>query len=52
MYNLPLLTEALEEAGFAEVRRRPYQEGDVPDLEHLDNRPDETLFVEASGRAR
>jgi SAM-dependent methyltransferase len=52
MYNFPLLAEALNEAGFADVRRCAYREGVVPDLEHLDNRPDETLFVEASGVAR
>jgi SAM-dependent methyltransferase len=52
MYDFTLLAAALEEAGFADVRRCAYREGDVPDLELLDNRPDETLFVEASGRTR
>jgi predicted SAM-dependent methyltransferase len=52
MYDYPLLAAALEEAGFAEVRKRSYREGELPDLELLDNRPDETLFVEASGRSR
>jgi predicted SAM-dependent methyltransferase len=52
MYDFPLLAAALEEAGFADVRKRTYREGDVPDLELLDNRPDESLFVEASGLRR
>ena len=52
MYDFSLLAGALEEAGFADVRKRSYREGDVPDLELLDNRPDETLFVEASGLRR
>ena len=52
LYNFPLLAEALTEAGFGDVRRCAYREGVVPDLDHLDNRPDETLFVEASGVAR
>lgn len=51
LYNFALLEEALEEAGFTEVRRRAYREGVVPDLDYLDNRPEETLFVEASGVA-
>jgi SAM-dependent methyltransferase len=52
MYDFSLLAAALAEAGFADVRRCSYREGDVPDLELLDNRPDETLFVEASGQTR
>jgi predicted SAM-dependent methyltransferase len=48
MYNFSLLEEVLEEAGFYNIQRRPYREGAVPDLGYLDNRPDETLFVEAS----
>jgi predicted SAM-dependent methyltransferase len=48
MYNYALLAELLREAGFATVERREYREGTVPDLRQLDNRPEESLFVEAS----
>jgi predicted SAM-dependent methyltransferase len=47
MYDERVLTRALERAGFASVERRAYREGVVPDLELLDNRPEQTLFVEA-----
>jgi predicted SAM-dependent methyltransferase len=47
MYDFDLLREALEAAGFTAVERRAWREGRAPDLSLLDNRPDETLFVEA-----
>jgi len=37
----------LEKAGFAQIERMTFREGNVPDIDILDNRPDETLFVEA-----
>jgi SAM-dependent methyltransferase len=47
MYDFELLDAALRTAGFREVRRCAFQQGQVPDLRLLDNRPEETLFVEA-----
>jgi predicted SAM-dependent methyltransferase len=47
LYDFELLRDALTQAGFADVRRAAYREGAVPDLEVLDNRPEETLYVEA-----
>jgi SAM-dependent methyltransferase len=47
MYDFELLEAGLKAAGFTEVRRVKYREGTVPDLAALDNRPDETLYVEA-----
>jgi predicted SAM-dependent methyltransferase len=47
MYDFDLLKTLLETAGFRQVERRAFREGNVPDLNVLDNRPDETLFVEA-----
>ncbi len=47
MYNEVSLAAFLRAAGFSEPRRRGFQEGDCPDLELLDNRPNETLFMEA-----
>ena len=47
MYDSGLLTAALRASGFVEIQRRGFQQGDVPDLLTLDNRPDETLYMEA-----
>ena len=48
MYDFDLLSESLSHAGFQNIRRCNYQEGLTPDLEKLDNRPEESLFVEAT----
>lgn len=48
MYDFALLSEALSSAGFRDIRRCEYRQGMTPDLEMLDNRPDESLFVEAT----
>lgn len=47
MYDFTLLRDVLEGAGFRSIERRAYREGRVPDLDRLDNRPEETLYVEA-----
>jgi len=47
MYDLELLAAKLKEAGFTGITRFKYREGRTPDLDVLDNRPEETLFVEA-----
>jgi predicted SAM-dependent methyltransferase len=47
MYDFDMLTAVLESVGFRDIVRRAYREGLTPDLEVLDNRPEETLFVEA-----
>ncbi|MBU1645430.1 MAG: methyltransferase domain-containing protein [Gammaproteobacteria bacterium] len=47
MYDFAMLKALLESIGFREVVRCGYREGLTPDLEILDNRPEETLFVEA-----
>jgi predicted SAM-dependent methyltransferase len=46
MYNETLLKSKLTEVGFAEVTRRTFQEGECPDLDKLEDRPN-SLFVEA-----
>lgn len=48
MYDYAMLQAALEGVGFRDVRRCAYRTGRVPDLDKLDNRPEETLFVEAA----
>jgi hypothetical protein len=47
MYNEVSLGRLLLESGFREPRRCAYRQGRCPDLERVDNRPDETLFMEA-----
>ncbi|MFQ5507759.1 MAG: methyltransferase domain-containing protein [Leptospirillia bacterium] len=47
MYDFELLERVLREAGFEEITRCEYRQGKTPNLNVLDNRPDETLFVEA-----
>jgi len=48
MYDFELLAAELTAAGFVDVQRCEYREGRTPDLVHLDNRPEETLYVEAA----
>lgn len=47
MYDFELLKSLLERIGFSQVACCSYQQGQTPDLQLLDNRPEETLFVEA-----
>jgi hypothetical protein len=48
MYDFELLHNALSSANFVDIIRCGFQTGRTPDLEALDNRSDETLFVEAA----
>lgn len=48
MYDFELLSELLRKAGFGDIVRCGYRQGRTPDLELLDNRPEQTLYVEAS----
>jgi predicted SAM-dependent methyltransferase len=48
MYDFALLKEALEKIGFKEIRRCSFRHGKTPDLDTLDNRPEDSLFVEAT----
>ena len=47
MYDFELLHLALRNAGFTSIEQCEYRQGHVPDIEKLDNRPEETLFIEA-----
>ena len=47
MYDFEMMKNILEKIGFTHVNRKAYRVGDCPDLVLLDNRPDESLFVEA-----
>ncbi len=47
MYDFELLKALLEKIGFSQIVRCAYQEGRTPDIKLLDNRPEDSLFVEA-----
>ena len=47
MYDGPSLTALLREHGFANVVVCRFKEGRVPDCDVLDNRPDDSLYLEA-----
>jgi predicted SAM-dependent methyltransferase len=47
MYTAASLSRLLGSAGFSTVERCAYRQGRCPDLELLDSRPDESLFMEA-----
>lgn len=47
MYDFELLSALLMDADYRDIRRCEFQEGAVPDLKQLNNRLDETLFIEA-----
>ncbi len=47
MYDFPLLKFILEGSGFGDVTACTYGTGSMPDVQQLDNRPHETLYVEA-----
>lgn len=47
MYDFQMIEELLLRAGFREVRRCSFGQGSVPDIDILDNRPEDSLFVEA-----
>jgi SAM-dependent methyltransferase len=47
LYDFDMLKEILTSIGFTRVERCEYQKGHVPDVELLDNRPEQTLFLEA-----
>lgn len=46
MYDFEMLAALLDKVGFGSIEKRAYQQGLVPDLNRLDNRPEETLYVE------
>ena len=47
MYDFELLKSLLEKIGFSKIVHCSYQVGQTPDIKLLDNRPDDSLFVEA-----
>jgi predicted SAM-dependent methyltransferase len=48
MYDRISLTRLLRQCGFANIERKSYREGRVPDIDSLDNRPEHSLYLEAT----
>ena len=48
MYNGIGLVSIMREAGFANAEERDFQQGNLPDIELLDNRPGNSIYVEGS----
>ena len=49
MYDWPTLAIILPELGFKEVRRAAFQQSVDAELALLDNRPEDSLFVDITG---
>jgi predicted SAM-dependent methyltransferase len=47
-YDYAMLSSLMKTIGFSDVRRCEYRQGTTPDLETLDNRPEYSLYVEAT----
>lgn len=47
MYDFEILEKILKDIGYKNITHCTYQSGKVPDIQILDNRAEETLFVEA-----
>jgi SAM-dependent methyltransferase len=47
MYDFELLKSILARIGFSEIEKCAFKRGKTPDIEILDSKPDETLYVEA-----
>lgn len=47
MYDFESLKQIILDAGFVSVNQCSFKKGETPDLDFLDNRPEETIYVEA-----
>lgn len=47
MYDYFSLTGLLASCGFVDIEKRAYKEGECPDIDFLDNRPEHSLYLEA-----
>jgi hypothetical protein len=47
MYDFDSLASLLNKYGFSVREKRRFREGITPDIDRLDNRPEESLYVEA-----
>ena len=47
MYDFDSLNNIFTDSGFTEIEKYAFQVGKLPDIELLDNRPEDSIFVEA-----
>ena len=52
MYTASSLCAVLEGVGFVDVAPKNFQEGELPDLKSVDNRPEGSIYVEGRKPAR
>lgn len=48
MYDWEMISDILAEVGFRQIVQQSFRRGIVPDIDILDNRPEDSLFVEAA----
>lgn len=48
MYDFEMLSAILKKIGYRSISKEKYREGEIPDLELLDNRPEDSLYIEAT----
>jgi SAM-dependent methyltransferase len=48
MYDFSMIQELLLRVGFRKIHRFTFAQGNVPDINVLDNRPEDSLYVEAT----
>jgi hypothetical protein len=46
-YDFDALAHLFREAGFQAIERKAYRESRIPEVDRLDNRPDQMFFLEA-----
>jgi predicted SAM-dependent methyltransferase len=47
MYDYEMLYSILKDIGFQDIKRHDFQKGSIPDVKLLDNRKEDSLFIEA-----
>jgi predicted SAM-dependent methyltransferase len=47
VYDEHSLSNLLKSTGFTKIKKKRFQEGEMPDIDFLDNRPNESLYMEA-----
>ena len=46
-YDFETLALLFKEAGFSKIERKKYRESQIPEIDKIDNRPDQMFFLEA-----
>ena len=48
MYTAKSLIRLMEEVGYTKVTQQEYREGNLPDVQQIDNRPENSIYVEGT----